>query len=88
MRTATTEVTTALKTLDKPDPWSPDIKMTDEFLDPLLKKYFALLKLPVLLRKADYHRLVRLMAKEDVDKEVGQKLDAIVSVAKAAKPRE
>ncbi|MBI5182970.1 MAG: AAA family ATPase, partial [Nitrospinae bacterium] len=40
MKEAIAEIALALKTLNKPDPWSADIKATDEFLDPLFDKYF------------------------------------------------
>jgi ABC-type taurine transport system ATPase subunit len=82
------EVTQALKTLRKPEPWSSDIKATDDFLDPLFETYFKKLGLPNLLRKTDYHILARLVPKEMIDSEVVEKLDALVSVAKQAKPRE
>ncbi|HEB92707.1 MAG TPA: hypothetical protein ENI94_04410 [Gammaproteobacteria bacterium] len=34
-----TELESALKTLNKPSPWEKDIKVTDDFLDPLLKRF-------------------------------------------------
>jgi len=87
MREAISEVTQALKTLNKPDPWSPDIKATDEFLDPLFRKYFQKLRLPLQLRKSDYHVLAGLVPKENLDAEITEKLDTIVAVAKRAKPK-
>jgi hypothetical protein len=87
MREAITEVTEALRTLDKPGPWSPDIKASDEFLDPLFKKFYEKLKLPLQLRKSEYHILASLMPKDKLDHEIKEKLDAIVRVAKQAKPR-
>jgi len=87
MREAIAEVSTALKTLGRPDPWSPDIKASDDFLDPLFKKYFEKLGLPNLLRKTDYHILARLVPREKIDPEVVEKLDAIATVAQKAKPR-
>ena len=87
MREAIAEVTGALQTLNKPDPWSPDIKATDEFLDPLFKKYFQKLELPLQLRKTDYHILAGLVPKEKLDAEITQMLNAIVAVAEKAKPR-
>lgn len=85
MREAIEEVADALKTLGKPDPWSPDIKATDEFLDPLFKKFFGKLGLPLQFRKSDYHVLAGLVPKEVIDQEVSEKLDAIVAVAQKAK---
>lgn len=82
------EVEKALETLGKPEtkPWSEDIKASDDFLNPVLKNYFDKLSLPVILRKTDYHQLTRLIPKEQIDKEIVEKLDAIVAVAEKGKP--
>lgn len=82
------EISKALKTLGRPDPWSPDIKATDEFLDRVFEKYFETLGLPNLLRKTDYHILAHLVTKDKIDHEIIEVLDAIVEVAARAKPRE
>ncbi|HEX5736704.1 MAG TPA: AAA family ATPase [Blastocatellia bacterium] len=87
MRQVIEEVTSALRTLGKGDPWSPDIKATDDFLDPLFREYFKILGLPNLMQKTDYHVLARLLPKDQIDPEIIEKLDAIVGIAKQAKPR-
>jgi hypothetical protein len=87
MNEAIEEVTKALTTLNKPDPWSSDIKASDDFLDPLFKSYFKKLSLPLLLRKTEYHLLARLMPKGQIDPEVSEKLDVIEEVAGKAVPR-
>jgi hypothetical protein len=87
MRQAIAEVTAALKTLNKPDPWSPDIKVTDDFLDPLFRNFFATRGLPLQLRKSDYHVLAGLVPKAKLDAEIAEVLDAIVAKAAQAKPR-
>jgi ABC-type transport system involved in cytochrome c biogenesis ATPase subunit len=87
MRAAIAEVTTALKTLRNLDPWLPDIKATDEFLNPLFRTYFARLGLPNFLLKSDYHILANLVAKDELDVEIIEKLDAIARVASQARPR-
>lgn len=87
MSEAIAEVSTALSTLGKSDPWSPDIKATDDFLDPLFKAFFKKLGLPLTFRKADYHQLASLVPREMIDPEITEKLDAIVDVARKAKPR-
>lgn len=87
MREAIAEVTAALKTLDKPEPWSPDVKATDDFLDPLFKTFFKKRSLPLELRKSDYHVLASLLPAADIDPEILEKLDAIVATAAKAKPR-
>ena len=87
MREALQEITEALQRLGKPDPWSPDIKASSEFLEPLFKAFFEKLGLPLGLRKSDFHILASLLPKNRVDREVIEKLDAIVAVARSAKPR-
>jgi hypothetical protein len=86
MRKAIGDVEAAQRTLGK-DIWSNDIKATDEVLDPIFRQYFGLTKQSLLFRKADYHRLVRLVPPEQVDPEVTEKLDKIVSIARRAQPR-
>jgi len=87
MREAIAEVTAAQKiALGDFDPWSSEIKATDQFLDPLFRLYFSKLNLPNLLRKSSYYELARLVQKEGIDPEVIQKLDLIVQVYEAANP--
>lgn len=89
MTDAIQEVVQALETLDRPEmkPWSTDIKATDEFLEPIFKKFFAKLELPILMRKTDYHQLARMLPSDEMDPEIKQKLDAIVTVAERAQAR-
>lgn len=87
MSSAIRDVADALSTLRKCDPWSPDTKVTDDFLDPLFETYFKKLGIPNLLRKSDYHLLAHLVPRDRIDPEVGEKLAAIVRVAKQARPR-
>jgi len=84
MAEAITEISSALKVLRRTSPWSPDIKATDDFLDPLFEKYFEKLGLQNLLRKTDYHVLAALVPAKLIDPEVIEKLDAIVEVAEKA----
>jgi len=86
MQAAIEEVAKALQTLSKPDPWSADIKATDDFLDPVFRKFFEKLKLPLQLRKSDYHVLASLVPRDRIDPEVSRKLSAIVEVARKARP--
>jgi predicted ATPase len=87
IREAIMEVSVALETLNKPDPWSSDIKATDDFLDPLFKKFFKKRGLPLELRKSDYHVLAGLLPAEKIDPEIVEKLDAIVATVAQARPR-
>jgi len=85
MRTSIDEMTQALTTLGK-NPWSDDIKATDEFLDRLFENYFNKLSQPCTFTKGSYHELASLVSKEDIDPEIIEKLDAIVKIAKSAVP--
>jgi hypothetical protein len=87
MANSIAEMEQALRTQRKPEPWSADCKVTDEFLDPLFTNYFEALGLPMLFRKSDYHELARYMRRDQIDCEIGEKLDAIVDVASHASPR-
>jgi len=87
MRDAIREVTDALKTLGKPDPWSSDIKASDEVLDHVLRKFFEKRGMPLLLRKSEYHTLASLVPPAALDNEITRKLDAVVATAGRAKPR-
>ena len=85
MTQAIQEVRKALATLDRPDAFSADVKASDEFMEPLFRAFFKKLKLPNLMQKSDYHVLARLVPRELIPDEVGQKLDAIVEVAGRAR---
>jgi hypothetical protein len=84
MEDAIAEITQALVALGKPDPWGADIKASDDFLDPLFRKFFDKLMLPNLMAKTDYHTLVPFVPRECIDPEVRQTLDRIAEVASAA----
>lgn len=86
MRESIAEVTKLLD-IDEKNIWSPDVKASDEVFDRVFRLYFKKLELPLQLRKADYHVLASLVLRDRLDPEIADKLDAIVSVAKAAKPR-
>jgi len=87
MRESIQKVSSAIKTLHDCEPWSPDIKASDVFLDRLFKIYFEKLGMDNLLLKNDYHILANLVPKDKIDPEIMEKLDAIVKVAKRAKPK-
>lgn len=86
MRECIAEVAAALAILGRPSPWSDDIKASDEFLNPVFERFFKKLGLPNLLRKTDYHVLAGLVPKDKLAPEVTAKLDAILAVAKNARP--
>jgi hypothetical protein len=87
MQESIEEIEAALASLGRPSPWGPDIKASDEFLDPLFKKFYDKLGLPNLMRKTDFHTLAPFVAAQDIAPEVREKLDLIAAAAAAAKPR-
>lgn len=87
MNTVIDTLAGALATLNRPSPWSAEIKVTDDFLDPLFKVFFDRLSLPNLMRKTDYHELARFVPSGALDAEVTEVLDSILATAQAACPR-
>ena len=81
-----TEIENALAVLRQESPWSPEIKVTDDFLDPLFKTFFEKLEMTNLMRKTNYHSLVQHVPVEQIDPEVVQVLDSILEVADRAVP--
>ena len=86
MKESIQEVANAMKTLGKGSPWGTESKVSDDFLDPLFKRYFEKLGLPNLMRKGSFHKLVRHMPVGDISPEIVEKLDAIARVARAVNP--
>ena len=81
-----TEIENARATLRQESPWSPDIKVTDDFLDGLFETFFEKLEMPNLMQKTNYHTLVQYVPVDQIDPEVTQVLDSILEVAEQAKP--
>lgn len=86
MSEAIEEVSTALKTLGRESPWSDDVKASDEFLTPLIKTYFAKIGIPNLMVKKNFHELADYVPEDEIDSEIGEKLDAIARVAESVAP--
>ena len=87
MRETIEEMVDAMKTLGKGSPWDKDTKVSDEFLIPLFRKFYEKLGHYNVMDKKNFHELARFVLKEKIDPEVKEKLEAIVAVARAAKPR-
>ena len=81
MRAAIAEIQSALETLDMGSAWSPDIKASDDFLEPLFRAYYKRLNLPNLMSKRNFYELVEYIPDSEIDPEIHVKLDAIVAVA-------
>lgn len=87
MESAIGTIEAALLALGKPDPWGQDVKASDEFLDPVFRKFYENVGLPNLMRKTDYHTLAPYVPVEELDPEVREKLDAIAQTQQDAQPR-
>lgn len=87
MRQTIAEMTNAMETLGRGSPWDKDTKVSDDFLTPLFRKFFKKLGHYNVMDKKNFHELARFVPKDKIDPEVKEKLDAIVTVAKTAKPR-
>lgn len=81
-----TEIEKARETLGQESPWSPDIKVTDDFLDRLFETFFEKLEIPNLMQKTNYHTLVEYVPADQIDSEVVEVLDAILEIAQRAVP--
>ena len=80
------EIEKARETLGQESPWSPDIKVTDDFLDRLFEIIFDELEIPNLMQKTNYHTLVQHVPVQQIDPEVTEVLDSILEVANKAVP--
>ncbi len=87
MEQAIQEIEQALRTLGK-DPWSDDIKASDEFLTPLFARFYKILELPNVMKKTNFHLLAEHISREMIDQEIVQVLDTILEVARRAKHTE
>ena len=79
------QIEAAMDTLGK-SPWAPQTKVSDDFLDPLFKRFFKTVGLPNLMNKKDYHKLTKYVRSDRVDPEVSRVLDQIHEVARSARP--
>ena len=79
-------VETAMETLGQGSPWSPDTKVSDDFLPNLFRVYFRELNLPDLMNKKDFYELVQYVPDHEIDPDIREKLDEIARVAKEAQP--
>jgi hypothetical protein len=80
------EIEESLKTLGRPSPWSDDLKVTDDFLDPLFRNFYGRLSLPNEMLKRDYHELAKHVNAQSLHADVRLVLDEICDVARTANP--
>lgn len=72
---------------DQSDIWWMDVKASEGFLERLFDLYSQKSGLFNIMRKTNYHILANFVPDNLIDPEIIEKLDAIVEVARRAKPR-
>ena len=86
MRQAIEQIESALEALGKGSPWSADLKVSDEFLDPLFRAYFKKLSLPNLMAKKNFYELAEHVPDDEISPDIREKLNVITQVAEGATP--
>lgn len=81
------EIEEALALTNKHDPWGPDIKVTDNFLDPLFKLFYKKLGTPQRTFKRDYHQLAMSIPIDQIHNDITVMLDEVHRVALSATPQ-
>jgi len=72
----------SLQVARRPSPWGPDMKVSDEFLEPLFANFQRSLGLPEeAMRKKRFYELADFVPIDQIAPEVREKLDAIVATA-------
>lgn len=69
------------------DPWWIDTKISEQFLERFFASFFDRLTLPNIMKKTSYHEVASFAPPALIPAEVKEKLDAIETVRKAAKPK-
>ena len=79
------ETEDALKRLRGLSPWDANAKVSDDFLEPLFKDFYAKIGSLNRMPKKNYYKLVEFLDTSSIDPEVVEKLDAIIETAEAAR---
>ncbi|MDB6071599.1 MAG: family ATPase [Verrucomicrobiales bacterium] len=87
LQTCMEELEQALRITNKPSPWGSEIKVTDDFLDPLFVNFYKRLGIPQQTWKRDYHGLADGIPLAEIPAEVSEMLDRLASVAANAAPQ-
>jgi ABC-type lipoprotein export system ATPase subunit len=77
------EIEEALKKLDKNSPWDGNLKVSEEFLEPVFKNYFSRIKLYNIMAKKNFHELALYVPSQLIDPEITLVLDKIVKVSES-----
>lgn len=84
MARAIERVEGAIRVLGR-DPWSPEEKVSDEFLPRVFSLYFSELGIDNRMSKSNFHVLADFIATEEIDKDVPVCLSLIADEAEAAR---
>lgn len=84
MEESVSEISSALETLNKESAWSDDLKASDEFLEPVFRKFYKKIDLPNIMEKSNFHKLAEFVSDQDLNPEIAEKIEAIVEVAESA----
>lgn len=87
LQTCMEELEQALRITNKPSPWGSEIKVTDDFLDPLFVNFYKRLGIPQQTWKRDYHGLADGIPLAEIPAEVSEMLDRLASMAANAAPQ-
>jgi AAA15 family ATPase/GTPase len=82
MNKAITETTVPIYLKDLNRDWWRRTKLSDEWLDIIFPEFYKILNLPQGFYKRHYYQLIHLTKKEEIDKEIVEKLDIIYEVIK------
>jgi AAA domain, putative AbiEii toxin, Type IV TA system/AAA ATPase domain len=85
MANAVGAVEQALKTLGI-DPWSADVKASEQVLPAILKNYYENLGTSGWLDKSDFHTIAEFILPEEIDPEIQNVLDGLFAEVQKARP--
>lgn len=84
MTDAIAEIVSALQRVNLGSPWDNDMKVSEQFFQPVFESFFERLGRFNIMSKSDYHILVNHIEPDEIDPEVTAVLDAIARVADSA----
>ena len=84
MTDAIAEIESALQRVNLGSPWDNDMKVSEQFFQPVFESFFERLGRFNIMSKSDYHILVNHIEPDEIDPEVTAVLDAIARVADSA----
>ena len=82
METVIKDLTIPLYLRDIDNDWWKNVKITDNWLDPVFSEFYSRIGIPQDFYKRDYYQLISLMDEKDVNDEIRVKLDLIYNVIK------